>query len=274
MTDAISIARRDFTNARRSKLLWGMISLYALFVGLVFWAGTTDPNPSVSDTLFLGMFMTALFLPLVAVAASYLAVAGERESNTITFLLGLPTARRSVVAGKFLSRTAMVLLALGIAFLIGALLGVLFYPSPELVQLAKFGAVTSLLVGAYVGTTVGISAMAANRTQAIAGAVGVYFITDIFWATNLAVVGIKFIFEQLLGLNLSQNIEELIFLLSPVGSYLNSFHLLFDPAEYSQLPELGDPFYLQPEFSVLILLAWIVVPLAIGYWRFANAELG
>lgn len=274
MSDAISIARRDFTSARRSKLLWGMIALYVLLIVLVFWAGTTGPTPDVSDTLFLGMFLTALFLPLVAVAASYLAVAGERESNTITFLLGLPTSRGSVIAGKFIARTAMMVLALSTAFLVGAVMAVVMYPSPEFGQLLKFGALTTLLVGSYVGITVGISAMSANRTQAIAGAVGVYFLTDIFWATNLAVVGIRFVFERMLGVELSENLLDFVFILSPVGSYLNSFHLLFDASQYPQLPELGEPFYLQPWFSLLLLFAWMLVPLAIGYWRFGNAEIG
>jgi ABC-2 type transport system permease protein len=275
MSDAVSIARRDFTNARRSKLLWGMVSIYVAFTALLFWAGTTGSQPNVSDALFGTMFLTALLLPLVVVAASYLAVAGERESNTITFLLGLPTTRRSVVAGKFLSRTAMMVLALGAAFLVGGVMAVALYPEPEFVLFGKFAALTTLLVAAYVGVTVGISAMSANRTQAIAGGVGFYFVTDVFWATGIANAGIRYVFETLLGLSLSEDLYSLIFNLSPVGSYLNTEHLMFDASQYPQLPgTAGEPFYLQPWFSVLILLAWVLVPLAIGYWRFRNAEIG
>jgi ABC-2 type transport system permease protein len=36
----------------------------------------------------------------------------------------------------------------------------------------------------------------------------------------------------------------------------------------------GDPFYIQGWFMIVILAAWVVVPLALGTWRFGNAQIG
>jgi ABC-2 type transport system permease protein len=36
----------------------------------------------------------------------------------------------------------------------------------------------------------------------------------------------------------------------------------------------SDPFFLQDWFGFVILLAWMVVPLLIGYYRFERADLG
>jgi len=33
-------------------------------------------------------------------------------------------------------------------------------------------------------------------------------------------------------------------------------------------------FYTETWFAAVVLLAWLLVPLALGYWRFQNAELG
>ncbi len=275
MSETLHVARRDLTSARRSRLLWGMIAIYVLFSALVFWAGTTVDAPNVADALFNTMFLTTLLLPLVAIAASYLAIAGERESNTITFLLSHPIRRRSVVAGKFLSRTAMVLLALGVSFAVGAVLAVALYPEPEFGLFLRYAGLTALLVGAYVGTTVGLSALSSNRTRAISLSVGFYFLTDILWVFGGGTFAVRFVFEELLSVSLAESVYQFIFILSPAGSYLNTEHLMFDAAEYPQLPEIAsDAFYVQPWFSVLLLAAWIVVPLLVGYWRFRGTEIG
>ena len=275
MSHAVTVARRDFTSARRSKLLWGMIAIYVGFSALLFWAGTTVDAPNVPDALFNTMFLTTLLLPLVAVAASYLAVAGERESNTVQFLLSQPVSRGSVVAGKFLSRTLLVLVALAISFVVGAVMSVTLYPEPAFGLFLRYAGLTTLLVGAYVGTTVALSASSANRTQAISLSVGFYFLTDVLWVFGGGTAAVRFVFEQLLSVSLAEEVYQFVFVLSPAGSYLNTEHLIFDAANYPQLPPIAsDAFYVQPWFSVIILVAWSLVPLAVGYWRFRGAQIG
>jgi ABC-2 type transport system permease protein len=36
----------------------------------------------------------------------------------------------------------------------------------------------------------------------------------------------------------------------------------------------GDPFYLQTWFVLVLVVAWTVLPVAVGYWRFDRADLG
>ena len=272
---ALIVARRDFTSARRSKLLWGLIGIYVGFAALLFWAGTTVDAPNVPDALFNTMFLTTLLLPLVAVAAAYLAVAGERESGTVQFLLSHPVSRGSVVAGKFVSRTLMVLLALAVSFVVGAVMAATMYPEPTVGLFLRYAGLTTLLVGAYVGTTVALSATSSNRTRAISLGVGFYFLTDVLWVFGGGTAAVRFVFENLLAVSLGETFYQFVFVLSPAGSYLNTEHLIFDAANYPQLPPVAsDAFYVQPWFSIVILLAWSLVPLAVGYWRFRDAQIG
>jgi ABC-2 type transport system permease protein len=70
LNDASAVARNDFRNVRRSRLLWGVVGVYVAFVALLFYTGGTGDNPAVTQTLFGAVFLTTLLLPLVAVAGA------------------------------------------------------------------------------------------------------------------------------------------------------------------------------------------------------------
>jgi len=278
MSSVLAIAKHDFLNARRSRLVWGVIGIYVAFVALVFYAGSTAAEPDVSQTLFTQVALTALLLPLVAVAASYLAVAGEREANTVRFLLSHPVSRRSVVVAKLLSRGALLALALAVAVLVGTGIVAATYPATEAGQLATFFGLTLLLVGAYVSVAVAISAASGTRSRAIAGAVGFYFVSDVlFLFGDLSIVGLlQYVLEDLLGGDYHAYFYEAIqVVLSPASAYLNSTLAIFSPADFEQIRVPGElPFYLEPWFMVVLLFAWIAIPLALGAAAFDRAEIG
>jgi len=277
MSQTLTVARNDFRDVRRSKLLWGVMGIYVAFTALILYAEGTASEPDLATALFNQVFLTTLLLPLIAIAGSYLAIAGERESNTVAFLLSQPTSRAAVVTGKFLSRSLLIVGSLLVAFVVGGLIGVVMYPSLELGVSGTFIVLTVVFVGAYVGPSVAISAATDTRSRAIAGAVGFYVLTDVLIVfENFSLVNaVRFLLAETLGLELGQHFYEFVHNLTPAGSYLNATYLIFDPANYLPIEPLGViPFYLKPWFSVVILLAWTVVPLAIGYWRFRGAELG
>lgn len=276
MSHVRSIARTDFRNARRAKLVWGVIGIYVAFAALLYYGGSTIPRPDVSETLFIQVYLTTLFLPLVTIAATYLAVAGERESATITFVLSRPVARRDVVVGKLLSRMAVLGMALVGILVVGIGMGTALYPDPEVVTQLTFVGLTALLVAAYTGATIGISAATATRSRAIAAAVGFYFLSDVLFVFgNVSVVGmLRYVLEDLAGLQFAATTYEFVRSLSPAQAYLNSARAIFDPASFEGLQLAGDlPFYLEPWFMVVILLAWTVVPVVLGVLSFDRADI-
>jgi ABC-2 type transport system permease protein len=275
--DVLTVARHDFLNARRSKLVWGVIGIYVAFVALVFYAGSTATDPSVNQTLFTQVALTALLLPLVAVSGSYLAVAGERESNTVRFLLSQPVSRRAVVGGKLLSRVVLLAVALAVAVLSGVAIVAATYPETNLASLAKFFALTMLLVAAYVAVSVAISAASGSRSRAISGAIGFYFVSDVlFLFGDLSVVGLlEYLLEDVLGGDYHPFFYEAVRSLSPANAYLNSTLAIFSPDNFARLEVPGDlPFYLETEFMFVILAGWIVVPTVLGVLAFQRTELG
>lgn len=277
MNQTLTVARNDFRDVRRSKLLWGVMSIYVAFTALLVYAAGTAAEPDLATTVFNQFFLTTLLLPLIAISGSYLAIAGERESDTVAFLLSQPTSRAAVVAGKFLSRSVLIVGSLIVAFLVGGAIALVMYPSLVLDVSVPFVILTVVFVGAYVGPSIAISAATNTRSRAIAGTGAFYMLTDVLIVFgDFSLVGaLRFLFAETLGLELGQHFYDFVFNLTPAGSYLNTTLLIFDPGEFPQLPaQVPEPFYLKPWFSVVILFGWTVVPLAVGYWRFKGAELG
>lgn len=277
MSDTMTIARYDLRNARRSRILWGVIAIYVVFVGLIFYAGSTAPRPRVEDTLLGTVFLTAVLLPLVAIAGSYLSVAGERESNTARFLLSQPVRRRSVVLGKLASRTLMITGALVVAVAVGAGIALATYPSPDLSVLVVFMGLTLLLVAAYTTVAVAVSAASDTRSRAIAGTMAFYFVTDIFaviQGLGLETL-LRSLFGDVLGLELTDKFYEFaVALVSPAQSYILATLQSVAPDGQQIIGVSGDvPFFLEPPALAAIIFGWVVVSALVGLVSFSRAEI-
>jgi len=276
-----NVVRKDFKDVRRAKLVWAPAALYTLFMLLFFWGQTQGPEPDFYQVLWgLVGIGGSLLVPLIALVAAYLSIAGERESGSIKFLLGLPNSRSDVVFGKVLSRSAVVAAGLLVSFVVGVAAAAVLVPdmSMEYADYALFAAVTVLYALAYVAVAVAISAATASRSRAMGGAIGFFFVFNLVW--NFLPVGpvrmIEFLADEF-GVEVSDSVTELVFSLSPTGAYLNGILKLIMPQRFNQQAGAvvtDPPFYIEGWFMVLLLVAWIVVPLALGAWQFQRAELG
>lgn len=279
----LAVAKRDFLNVRRAKLVWAPVALYTVFMVLFYWGQSQSPNPDFHVIIWslLGIG-GVLVVPLIALVAAYLSIAGERESGTIKYTLGAPIDRSAVVLGKLLSRSAVVIVGLLVSLAIGVPISLVLVPemTVEYGDYLVFVAITMLYAFSYVAVAVGISATTGSRSRAMAGAIGFFFLFNIVW--NAFPVRpeqmVSFLIEQL-GRDPSnyQNLIDFIFAISPTGAYLASSQLFMTNdflVEVDNVPDPNAPFYLQGWFMIVILVAWVVVPLAIGTWRFKRADLG
>jgi len=278
----LSVARRDFLDVRRAKLVWAPVGLYTLFMLLFYYGQTETQNPDF-DRLLLSLagIGGALLIPLIALVAAYLAIAGERESGSIKFTVGPPVSRSDVVLGKFGARGAIVGVGLLVSFVIGIAVAALFVPDMEFQygDYFMFVGLTLLYAVAYVAVAIGISASTKSRSRAMAGGIGFFFVFNLVW--NFLPFGptaiLRFIFDKL-GIEYSQEFFDFIYSLSPTGAYLNGLQLVIPDDLLNSASGGSDvssyPFYLEGWFMLLILAAWVVVPLAVGLWRFERAQLG
>jgi ABC-2 type transport system permease protein len=281
---ALVVAKRDFENARRSYLLAGVIGVFSLLVFLVTaLPGLLSDSPiGGRAAVVLITFPAGVLIPVTAVIASYLAIAGERESGSLKILLSLPPSRRDVVLGKFLGRTAVVGVAIAIAFAIGALVAALVYGSLPVGPYLLTAALTALLGVSFVGLSVGLSAATSTRTRAMAPAVGAVIILGPLWQG--IVVAIRFVADLGFSVELAEETVTLLTVLSPASAYGRLFNSAVLPdllgglaqsgiAGSQPVSTVGAPVYLQDWFVLLLMVAWVVVPVLLGYWRFSGADI-
>lgn len=306
----LAVARKDFKDVRRAKTLWIVIGLLGLVSGLL--AYVFDGSPETTDqqlveNLFRSIAgINAVLLPIVVLIATYLAIAGEREQGSIKFLLGLPNSRQDVILGKLLSRLGMVSVAVAVMFLVALIIALVrFAVFPAGVFFGVF--LMTLFYGAvFVGVAIAMSSITASRSRAVAGAVGTYFVSILVYflpGINVRAI-VRFVYEDALGQSANLDLYQFVQYTSPFFAFQKSLNLVLperlqatffkgerareqgvstgggqagggDPGGFQSAIESVDlPFYLTDEFGLVVLAAWMVIPLALGYWRFERADLG
>lgn len=290
------IARKDFEDAVRSKMLWGFIVVFVAFLSMALPvaeqlfpdAATVDAAKALSGVAMLAQ----LFVPGIALVAGYMAVIGERRSGSLRVLMSYPFSRRDIVAGKLAGRLLVTATALGVGFAVASVLVVALYGAPDISTFAGFVGAGVLVGLTFTGLAVGGSAATSSRGRAMTATIGAFMAMVFFWKPVAA--GIYYaITGSLPGLRV-EAWYVLLNRLNPLEAYrvLAGGALDEDVSAVPQFPiedipattppealdlanRLGGevPFYLEEWFSVVVLVAWGVLPVLVGYWRFERSDL-
>ncbi|CAI48631.1 ABC-type transport system permease protein [Natronomonas pharaonis DSM 2160] len=286
----MAVAEKDFRDAIRSRLLVVLTVLFAVFAaGAAYVVSEIDPPQQAALTgevttglLIAGLVSaTAVFIPIVAIAASYRSLAGERDSGSLKLLLSLPNSRRDIVAGKFVGRSAVVGVALLVGFAVGLVVTAVLADAFSVLEYLVFVAVSLLFALVFVAITVGVSAFTASTSRAAYGAFGLFVVFQFLW--GVLVQGLAY---ALNGFSFPeggeqfpewiQNLANFLFIVDPTTAYQQGtlwVVRLLDDSQEAQETMAELPFYAQDWFGFVIMVVWIAVPLAVGYLRFDAADL-
>jgi len=277
-----TVARKDFEDAARAKTLWALVVIFSLFIGAAAWffADVQSASGAVAgDALLVSLTTpTSIFLPIIGIMVGYKAIVGERTSGTIKLLLSLPNTRQDVLAGKFIGRTAVVTTAVVAGSLVGGVVFAAFASSFPVVEYLLFLLLTAVLGAVFVAIGIGFSSSTKSDTIAIVGAIALVLLFTLLW--NVFTFVLSLLLNQFTELGQETLLDVLGFTnaINPSGAYSVVINdLLSEGAQQaaaSQAMGATAGFYTETWFAALVLLAWTVVPLALGYWRFENAELG
>jgi ABC-2 type transport system permease protein len=269
------VAQKDFEDAIRSKLTLGLTALFVLLVGgLAFAYGFIDGFGSGMGEGSSGFIVFlqgsgAFFVSIVALLVGYKAIAGERESGTLSFLLGLPHTRRDVVVGKVVGRAGVLVVALVSAFAVAAALLVGLGESFAPIEYLLFTLLTVLYAVSFVTVAVALSSMTASSSRAAAGAIG-FWVFNQFWGA-LALVALVLVN----GLSMPEapwpDWYHAIAGLGPGAAYGNAAAFFLPEELTGQVQsQLGG---LPEWYGLVVILAWLLVALALGIYRFERIDL-
>lgn len=271
------VAWKDFQDAGRSRALWALSILFVLLSALISYVfGSVLAGDEAVD--FLGLIgalqspMT-LFISIVALLVGHKAIVGERESGSLKLLLSLPHTRLDIVLGKLVGRTVVLWLAIGLGFATGTLVWFVVGGTGSIANLGIFGALTLIYGVAYMSVAIALSAATKSGSRATALAIGVWLIFEFLW--GLIILALRFVSE---GFRLTPVFMEprptwasFLQSLSPSSAYSTATTRLIPGA--SEAANLGDSIFVTSWWSLLVLLLWILIPTALGYWRFSEADL-
>mgnify|MGYP000631001837 CR=1 FL=1 len=277
-----AVAKKDFRDAVQSRALWALLAVFVVLSVVLSYSYTEFPTlvggteqATVGGLVFFTSGIVSLFVSLTAIVVCYKAIAGERELGSIKLMLALPHSRRDVFVGKLVGRTGVLSLALAVGLVVGLGVGSVLLGSFEPVPLALFLVATLLFAVVYVTIVVSISATTGSTSRATTGALGFFLLFELLW--DVVPLGIVYVAN---GLSLPAQMPDWIFplmQLPPSSAYVLALNALLpdlaDAAPGGANAAGFDAFYARPELGFVVLGFWLVVSLAVGSYRFVNADL-
>ncbi|OLZ42526.1 ABC transporter [Natrinema saccharevitans] len=296
-----AVAKKDFQDAVRSWLFWGLsvffFTILVVVTGALSYFGD-DIAAQGATTDMLVVFVsqiTKVIVPLIALVLGWKSIAGERESGSIKVLLSLPHSRKDVLLGKLLGRSAVLSLSLTVGFVLAAAVVAALLGGFDIVDYAGLLAMSVIYGVAYMSIAVALSSLTRSTTVAGAAMAAVFLVFYGVWN------GLERVF-RLLGerdilffdtvtytvesggrtfeLTRPENWAYFVLNLDPGEAYNNGLTLLTDVEALEQQSAVSAemfggelPIFLQDWFSFLILLFWVVVPLAIALYRFDRVDI-
>ncbi|UPM44972.1 ABC transporter permease [Halocatena salina] len=266
------IAKKDFKDAIRARTLQLLVAFFVGFTTLVFHyhRSRLGEEPTFT-TLFDGIIgMLGVVVPVLGMMVGYKAIVGERESGSLKLLLALPHSRRDVMLGKFLGRSAIVVVTMAVGFVLIGIQTILF---TDLFSLTKFlfaaGEITLFGI-MFVAIAMAFSTAMRSSMTASIGALGLTILFSFLWDFLYGLFA-QFVdpiqIDPETGWGSPDPGPNWLFLLKR----LNPRQAFYEPSPY----EISEPipFYLDPWFGWVIVVAWLVVPLGLAYLRFRNSDL-
>ncbi|ELY61792.1 ABC transporter [Natronococcus amylolyticus DSM 10524] len=287
----LTVAKKDFRDAVQSRALWALVAVFVVLSLVSTYAYVEVPEmfgspagATFGGLLFFTIGLVGLFVPIAAIVVCYKSLAGERELGSIKLLLSLPTTRGQVFAGKVLGRAAVLAFGLGVGLVVGLGFGAALLGEIELVAVLVFVLATLSFAAVYASIVVSISATTGSTSRATTLALGFFVVFELLW--DVVPMGVLYVVE---GFSFPATIPDWVFTvtqLSPSSAYFSAIVALLpdlaetvgaDPGQAGAGVEVSatnaEPFYASPEIGLVVLGLWLVVPLAVGYYRFDSADL-
>lgn len=256
------IAKQTMLDPYRSRYLWVLFGVYGFLFGLIMYI-QGEGEVILGNVLANAAF---LFIPFIAIASNYNTIANRRQNGSIRTMLSYPHSRRELVFGTAIGRTLITIGTISFGLLVASIVYLVDFGVPAVEPLLR-GWLAALLLGVTMTSfTVGISVSSQTTTRAALLSFVSFFIFLSIWKI---IVGKIFQYaDGFFEFPAQPEWVDLLLYLNPLQAY---FAVVGELVPYRT--KGVDGFYATEWFGILVLLAWIVLPLLIGNWRFGRSDL-
>lgn len=291
MSNIDAIAKKEFADAIRSRsLIVGaatffllMLLLTGLYLGIDFIADAfaQDGDPAVEGMINLVTTGATTLVPVLAIVLSYKAIVSERTSGSLSVMLSLPNTRADVFFGKFVGRSMILLFIIAAGFASGFAVSLWSFGLSGALTFFQYALFISVLGIVYVALGLALSGATKSGTLATVGSLGLFALFRFLWTPVLllAFTAISRVRTGSWEPN-EEVVPELLVELMVMLNPHNAYGVIVDQVVYGQATggirqgviESGSALG-SPAVGSVVLLCWIVVPLALGYLRFSSVDL-
>jgi ABC-2 type transport system permease protein len=262
------VARKDFEDAIRTRTLQLLVAFFTGFTTLLFHYHRSQLGTERTFTaLFDGIVgMLGMVVPVLGMMIGYNAIVGERESGSLTLLLTLPHSRLEIILGKFLGRSAIVVVTMVVGFALVAVQTIVFTDLFSLPGLFLAAGKITLFGIIFVAIAIAFSTAMRSSMKASIGALSLTILFSFLWnvVAGYIMVYVHTIPDADPPINPTPppNWTTLLQRLNPRKAFME-IRFVREPI----------PFYLEPWFGWVIVVFWLIVPLGLAYLRFRNSDL-
>ncbi len=260
------LVKKDFLDAYRTWSLGVAAVSFVLFLTVPVYVGMNNASTPGAVNFFGAIGFIVFLLPLAAFMMSYDAIAGERELGSLKLLLAQPYTRRDVVAGIAVGRTIVVGTATFLGIFVATVVFLALGGGVQLGSYVAFLVLVLLLAAAYAGTAVSFSAASPTSNRALATSVGFFILTLVGWSSIPQLI--RYVLN---GFSTPGDGRPewatVIDSLSPIRAFSTGIDTLVHSNG-----AVGS-FYETGWFAILVLVAWAVIPVLLGYRQFDRADL-
>jgi ABC-2 type transport system permease protein len=267
------IALRDLRGASQSVGIW-IVSGFQILLFLGVAAVEFVLNDG-SFLMYIGSLtgVVAVTIPLVALLLGYKSILAERTGGQLRLALSVPHSRWDVTVGKFVGRSVVFAVPTALALcLAGGVAIALADGGVPWLWLPWSVGVTVLYGMAFVGVAVGVSLSTAAGRRVTVCTIGAYLVTVVLWEDlHTAVLLILHRFDMAVT-NDMPGWALFVRLAAPSESFDLLVRTGFAVNRAGRYVDSGVPYVVWPA-ALGLLVAWTLVPVALGYLRFRTVDL-
>lgn len=250
-----SIAKKEFMNSFRNYDVLALAIMFAILPVLISYAasgghGWQDPKTTIAIMNGLVIFL----IPIIGLMLGYAAIIGEIEKGSMGSLLAHPVTREEVLVGKFLGLGSVICSTILIGFSIAGAIIAANVPNADYGVYLVFIAGSILLGLAFMSLALSFSSFVKSNSAAIGMAIALWFFFAICW--QFLIMAVVIAVEGTLTF----------------PDWYYSIHLLNPIGAYSFIGS-GNPDAPSIYWISLSLIAWIIIPLIMAFWKFKRRDI-
>lgn len=250
-----SIAKKEFMNSFRNyevPVLAIIFTVLPVFISYAASGGHGFQDPKAMITIMNAF--AAFLIPLIGLMLGYAAIIGEIEKGSMGSLLAHPVTRKEVVVGKFLGLGSVICSTILIGLSIAGAIIAANVPNADYGVYLVFIAGSILLGLAFLSLALSFSSFVKSNSAAVGMVIALWFFFAICW--------------PILTMAITTAVEGTI----TSDYWSNSIHLLNPIWAYTSIGS-GNPNAPSIYWILLSLIAWIIIPLIIAFWRFKRRDI-